>query len=403
MRAYMMDRPGALRLSTVADPTYGDDEILVATEAVSVCSTDISYFRGHLFPRAWPIIPGHEYVGEIIGVGASLADQVTIGERVTYWGQTDFGGMAELRTLRPIFARNTGGRETMWYTERNFYDADQAATVVIPEGMNSTAATIVEPLTSVLRSLLVNPPKPGDSCVVLGCGPSAQLAIQVLTRYFGVGVVTALDQIDIRLDLARRHGAQHTFNTTTDGTELEQFVRDHHDHFADYVVDALPHVDTDTLGKDVRALAMGLLRPGGQYVIYGATEVPQHINTWPILAKGLHLRATPFDVRLFPMKRSAHVAQVALTLIWSGVIEVGSLVSEHIEFDDQVALARAFTHYGEEGSMKFALLTERAKVVPPRSSITPGALENSANEPATVPLVQEMPPTQGVRLAEFRL
>jgi hypothetical protein len=49
VRAYLMDRPGSMRLSTVADPICGSDEILVATEAVSVCSTDISYFRGHLF------------------------------------------------------------------------------------------------------------------------------------------------------------------------------------------------------------------------------------------------------------------------------------------------------------------------------------------------------------------
>lgn len=77
MRAYMMDRPGVVGLSTVADPVCGQNEILVATEAVSVCSTDISYFRGHLLPHAWPIIPGHEYVGKIVEVGTSLVDQVT--------------------------------------------------------------------------------------------------------------------------------------------------------------------------------------------------------------------------------------------------------------------------------------------------------------------------------------
>lgn len=361
MRAYLMDEPGAIRLSTVADPICRSDEILVATEAVSVCSTDISYFRGHLLPYSWPIIPGHEYVGEVVEVGSSLADQVGIGQRVTYWGQTDFGGMAEMRAIRPIFAQDPTARESAWYTTRNFYDADQAATVVVPPAMDATAATIVEPLTSVLRSLLVNPPKPGDSCVVLGCGPSAQLAIQVLVRYFGAGTVTAIDRLDTRLALARQNGAGHTFNATTDGLALEQFVRDQRDQFADYVFDALPHVATDEHGKDVRELAMGLLRPGGEYVLYGATAVPQQIKTWLILAKGLHLRATPFDVRLFPMRRSAHVARVAMTLINTGVIDVGSVVSDHIEFCDEHAVRLAFDGYGKADSMKFSLLTDRAR------------------------------------------
>jgi L-iditol 2-dehydrogenase/threonine 3-dehydrogenase len=313
-----------------------------------------------LFPHEWPIVPGHELVGEVVDVGALLNDRVAVGQRITYWGQTDFGGMAELRSLRPIFAHDPAAGETTWYTERNFYDADQAAAVVVPETLGSTAATIVEPLTSVLRSLLMNPLKPGDACVVLGCGPSAQLAIQVLKRYFGAGTVTALDQVDGRLTLAREHGAEWAFNTVTDRLALEQLVRDHHDEYADYVFDALPHISLEGKGNRVRELAMGLLRPGGQYVIYGATAVPQHINTWLVLAKGLHLRATPFDVRLFPMRRSAHVAQVALNLIASGVIEVDSVVTDRISFDDEQAVRLAFANYGSSAAMKFSLITSRA-------------------------------------------
>lgn len=376
-----MDGPGELRLSSVPDPACSSDEILVATEAVSVCSTDISYFRGHLFPPEWPIVPGHELVGEVVEVGASLSDRVAVGQRVTYWGQTDFDGMAELRSLRPIFAHAPDVRETTWYTERNFYDSDQAAAVVVPATLDATAATIVEPLTSVLRSLLVNPPKPGDACVVLGCGPSAQLAIQVLRRYFGAGTVTALDQVDGRLTSAREHGAQWAFNTVTDHLMLEQLVRDHRDEYADYVFDALPHISSDGKGNRVREMAMGLLRPGGQYVIYGATAVPQHINTWLVLAKGLHLRATPFDVRLFPMRRSAHVAQVALNLITAGVIEVESVVSDRISFDDDDAVRLAFHNYGATAAMKFSLITSRARdAATPATVTTARAVETALGQ-----------------------
>lgn len=361
MQAYLMHGPNDLRHGVVPDPSCGPDEILVATEAVSVCSTDVSYYRGHLFPKTWPVVPGHEYVGEVVEVGARLSDVVRVGRRVTYWGQTDFGGMAELRALRPIFAHHHGIEESTSYTERNFFDADQAATVVLPEGLDATAATIIEPLTSVLRSIMTNPPKPGDTCVVLGCGPSAQLAVQVLIRHFGVREVMAVDRVDARLALARQHGAAHTFNVDVDCLAIEQMVRDYQDHYADYVFDALPHVIArEGSGKDARELAMSLLRPGGQYVIYGASGVPQQLSTWLILAKGLHLRAAPFDVRLFPMRRSAHVAQIALGLVEHGVIEVASLVSDVIAFDDESGVRQGFANYGGGDGMKFTLLTERA-------------------------------------------
>ncbi|MEU0157010.1 zinc-dependent alcohol dehydrogenase [Micromonospora fulviviridis] len=354
MKAYLMYGPGALEFGDKPDPVHGPDEILLQTESVSICSTDVSYFRGHLFPESWPVVPGHEYVGKVVQVGADIRGAVEVGQRVCYWGQTDFGGMAEYRAIRPIFGHQAA-TETSWYTERNFYDADQAAAVVVPESLSWDAATIIEPLTSVLRSVLMNPPRPGDVCVVLGCGPSAVLATQVLLRYLGVRSVAVVDRNDYRLKIAQNCGAEVGFNTLTEAAALEGFVRDNHDQYADYVFDALPHVAVDGRGKDVRELAMGLLRPGGTYVIYGATGVRQQINTWLILAKGLNVRATPFDVRLFPMTRSAHVANIAVRLLESGLVAAGPVVTNRISFYDPDAVNTAFTNYGKDASMKSCL------------------------------------------------
>lgn len=354
MQAYVMYGPGVLESTEQPEPIYGEDEILLRTEAVSICSTDVSYFRGHLFPETWPVVPGHEYVGEVSGIGSRLKGAVELGQRVCYWGQTDFGGMAEYRVIRPIFGHQVAA-ETAWYTERNFYDAEQAAAVIVPDSLSWDAATIIEPLTSVLRSILVNPPRPGDVCVVLGCGPSAVLATQVLTRYVGARSVTVVDRNEYRLKIALSQGASLGFNTSTDAESLEGFVRDNHDQYADYVFDALPHVAVDGHGKDVRELAMGLLRPGGTYVVYGATGVRQQINTWLILAKGLNVRATPFDVRLFPMARSAHVANIAVRLLESGLVDAAPVVSHRVSFYDPKAVVGAFESYGQGDSMKTCL------------------------------------------------
>jgi L-gulonate 5-dehydrogenase len=275
---------------------------------------------------------------------------------MVYWGQSDFDGLAEFRAIRPLLPNQPG--ETAWYTERNFYDSHQAAAVIVPEHLKSRQATMIEPLTSILRCLLVNPPKPGDVCVVLGCGPSALLAVQVLTRVLGAGQIIVVERNARRIALARRLGADGGFNTVTDAAELIGFVREHHDSFADYVLDALPHVAIPEDDIDVRSLAMGLLKPGGEYVVYGATALPQQVSTWHVLAKGLHLRATPFDVRAFPMKRSAHCARTALKLIQDGLVSVDPLVTRTLHFDDDSGVRDAFANYGEHGDMKTSVVFE---------------------------------------------
>ncbi|MFF5860733.1 zinc-binding dehydrogenase [Streptomyces sp. NPDC012751] len=356
MRAYLMSGPGHLALGEVPDPVCGPDEVILRTEAVSICSTDVSYFRGHLFPETWPLIPGHEYVGQAVQVGADLRGVVSEGDRVCYWGQTDFGGMADYRVIRPLFADRGAVRETTWYTHRHFHDSHQAAAVVVPPELPGHLATVIEPLTSVLRSLLLNAPRPGDDCVLLGCGPSGLLALQVMLRYFGVRSVTVLDLNEARLARAKAAGATTVVNLAHQVPEVEALIAEYEDQRADFVFDALPHLDAH-VGPDARELAMGLLRPGGDYVVYGAAGLPQQLSSWMILAKGLRLRATPFDVRAFSMTRSAHVARVALDLVVRGVVDAGAVVTSLIAFEDEDGVRDAFENYGLDGGMKASITT----------------------------------------------
>jgi len=85
-------------------------------------------FRGPPVPSEYPVILGHEYLGEVIDIGAefdNVAADVHIGDRVVYWGQTDHGGLAEYRSLRPIFSGQVLV-DTFW-ADRNFVDDKRAA------------------------------------------------------------------------------------------------------------------------------------------------------------------------------------------------------------------------------------------------------------------------------------
>ena len=69
MRAMQLDRPGEpLRLVERALPEPGPGELLIEIAACGVCRTDLHVADGDIHDQL-PIVPGHEIVGKIIGIG----------------------------------------------------------------------------------------------------------------------------------------------------------------------------------------------------------------------------------------------------------------------------------------------------------------------------------------------
>ena len=82
MRAMVMEKVGApLRMMERPDPVPGKDELLVRVEACAVCRTDLHVFDGDLPNPKLPLIPGHEIVGIVEGVGKNVSP-ARIGRRV---------------------------------------------------------------------------------------------------------------------------------------------------------------------------------------------------------------------------------------------------------------------------------------------------------------------------------
>ncbi|MDW8371548.1 MAG: alcohol dehydrogenase catalytic domain-containing protein, partial [Geminicoccaceae bacterium] len=82
MRAMLLEAPGRpLRLAELAIPTPGPGEVLVKVLACGVCRTDLHLVDGELPEPKLPVVPGHEIVGEVAGLGAGVAG-LAIGQRV---------------------------------------------------------------------------------------------------------------------------------------------------------------------------------------------------------------------------------------------------------------------------------------------------------------------------------
>src|SRR5690348_2321672 len=69
LRATSDIRTNPLVYTEVPDPKPGRGEVLVRVKTCGVCRTDLHVIEGELAPRKSPVIPGHQIVGEIAGLG----------------------------------------------------------------------------------------------------------------------------------------------------------------------------------------------------------------------------------------------------------------------------------------------------------------------------------------------
>ena len=89
--------PMAVELREVAVPEIGDDDVLLAVGAVSVCGSDVHQaYNTHSWPVNIPVTLGHEFGGTIAKLGARRARVPRRRSR----RQRDGGG--DLRRLRHV-------------------------------------------------------------------------------------------------------------------------------------------------------------------------------------------------------------------------------------------------------------------------------------------------------------
>jgi L-iditol 2-dehydrogenase len=84
MKALVYNGPGQVSLETRPVPSPAQGEVLIKVRAVSICGSDLGAYRLHEVSDRWqpPIVLGHEFSGEIAGLGAGVQG-LSIGQPVT--------------------------------------------------------------------------------------------------------------------------------------------------------------------------------------------------------------------------------------------------------------------------------------------------------------------------------
>ena len=84
MKAVVLSEPGPadhLITKEIERPKPGAGEVLVRVRAAGVCYRDIIDRRGGFPFMKQPVVPGHEFAGEVVSLGPNV-DQPAVGDRV---------------------------------------------------------------------------------------------------------------------------------------------------------------------------------------------------------------------------------------------------------------------------------------------------------------------------------
>lgn len=206
-KAVVIHGPGKASLDDVQVPTIKPGDVLIKVAYEGVCATDLEIFDGGLgyyksgFAK-YPIVPGHEFSGRIVKVGANVpelhpGDGVVV-ECIQSCGRC--AACARGNWIACVQRQEVGviGRDG-GYAE---YVVSPARFVhKLPAGMDLRRAALCEPLAVVLKGIrrVGELLEDGDRhvCAVIGAGPLGQLCALVLAAR-GQDV-TAFDQDPARL------------------------------------------------------------------------------------------------------------------------------------------------------------------------------------------------------------
>jgi L-iditol 2-dehydrogenase len=217
MKALVKTAHGAdnMEIMDVPMPQILPDEVLVKVSCVGVCGTDLKIQDGR-FGTNVPVIVGHEFAGEIASVGASVIN-LAPGMRVVSEQHWKACGVCEYcltgRRHLCLSKRSPGYLSDGAYAE--FIAVNQSLIHRVPDGMSDEQACLLEPMGIAAHAIFERcAVKTADQAVILGCGPIALIALQIL-KAMGVGSVT-LTGLDAdtaeRFPLAKRLGADRLIN-----------------------------------------------------------------------------------------------------------------------------------------------------------------------------------------------
>ncbi len=202
MKALQFMSPNVMSVNDISSPTIAADEVLLSARSVGICHSDIELLEGrYIIPFQYPVIPGHEWSAEVIGVGKKVANY-KVGDRVVgecVIGQEHFGFSISGAMAEQFIAKAD------WLHK-------------IPENLSWTQGALVEPFScGYYATVRADNLDASDTAVVFGAGPIG-LGVVAATVAKGARVIV-VEPSAARAEIARSLGADAIVDPTKGSVE----------------------------------------------------------------------------------------------------------------------------------------------------------------------------------------
>jgi 2-desacetyl-2-hydroxyethyl bacteriochlorophyllide A dehydrogenase len=320
-----------VRVADVPDPKIEHPtDAIVRVRRTAICGADLLPFHGWTPGFENGTVMGHEFVGDVVEIGADVR-RIATGQRVTSTSTISDGTCAHCRAGR---ASQCLGRSLFGYS--GVYprlDGGQAEFVRVPmadrclwplpDNVSDDAGVFLSDILPTGYGAVVRGgTQIGDLVVVVGCGPVGLMAI--LSARGIARQVIAIDAIPVRRELAERLGAR-----AVTPAEAEEAVQAASDGLgADVVIEAAgAPAALDT--------ALCLARGRGTVSVVGAHFEPDYpLNNGLMFERELMLRFTIGD--------PAADRERLLAMIAGGVIDPTEIITHCMPLADAEEAYRLF-------------------------------------------------------------
>jgi len=306
-------------MSTSVKPILGHNDLLIKIKKTAICGTDIHIYNWDQWAQKnipVPMVIGHEYVGEIVGIGQEVKG-FQLGERVSGEGHITCGHCRNCRGGRTHLCRNTVGvgvnREGSFaeYLVIPAYNAFK-----LPCEISDDLAAIFDPFGNAVHTAL-SFDLVGEDVLITGAGPIGIMAAAV-AKHVGARHVVITDINEYRLDLARKMGVTRAVNVSND--KLTDVMSD------------LGMTEGFDVGMEMSGIPMAFtsmlenMNNGGKIAMLGIPGQNMSIDWSQVIFKGLTIKGI-YGREMF------ETWYKMASLIQSG-LDLSPIITHHFNIDD---------------------------------------------------------------------
>ncbi len=217
MKALAKTKPEpGLQLVDVPEPTIGINDVLIRVNRTGICGTDLHIYKWDAWAQKTipvPMVVGHEFVGEIVAVGANVND-FRAGDVVSGEGHVVCGRCRNCMAGRRHLCADTKGvgvnragafAEYLSLPMTNVWQHSPT--------VDRDVASIFDPFGNAVHTALSFPVL-GEDVLITGAGPIGIMAAAIV-KHAGARFVVITDVNDYRLALAKKLGATVALNVKT--------------------------------------------------------------------------------------------------------------------------------------------------------------------------------------------